>query len=624
MREERMTIAGIIQQENGLESLANRFKRQSESNLPVKQGGRRGQFVDNTPPEFFQKIAAELTPEEKARLDVTMKMGAYHGPEIGAPFRRLNGKPFPQVDGYFRFDRILKGDDFNADSKAAKMKENQSILAGDWANKKQFTASVNKSRTIERVNSKKGLWIRGIRDIEKDMIDFASNYAGYSEWANDMAKVIFDPDMVDSIRNKHGQEAVESFQNSLRAQIGYRAPTNFLENFALRVKNRSILGALGFNLPNTILNRMLTVRAAAFGVDLGSLGEATARMIANPKAVREYWYNNSRYFRELAEQGTMPEFAQAAEGGTRVGRAMKKAAMAPERLAFTRASINEAEGMRIQAMKEMQAGHLSPLTQDALGIYDDKAIPSNELEREALGVKAGEYIAKRTHAGPGLMYQNFLSTTHGTLGKIVTTLYSEKSAMYQMGSRILNSGGKVGWKFARFIGVGVLGEAIVKAATSAGFQAGKDALLQAITGQSPYAPTAPGQKPRQPKSLLVYGAEALAQSVASFLPGAGEAEYGAERLLESAQRDTSDIAKQFNATGVVGEPLVRLAMLATTFKDYVTAKPGKAQTDATYKMIKAWLAMSSYFTAVHATTTNYATDIAKGVLEKPQQEPRMP
>ena len=47
-------------------------------------------------------------------------------------------------------------------------------------------------------------------------------------------------------------------------------------------------------------------------------------------------------------------------------------------------------------------------------------------------------------------------------------------------------------------------------------------------------------------------------------------------------------------------------------RDYAAARDGsRAQTAATWRMVKAWAAMSSYFTGVHLSTTNYAVDVLK-------------
>jgi hypothetical protein len=603
-RAQRITIAGILTQKNGLESLVNRFKLSDESNLPVAKGGRRGLFHDGTPEEFFKAVQDSLSPEEKSYLDAVVKMGKEHGEKMGPAYMRLNGKPWPGLEGYFRLDRI-RGSDFLQDAVNGRIAENQSILPGNWDGR-QFTASVDKSHTIERVDSKAGLWVRDIRDVVKDQIDFASNYIGYAERARDAAKMLFDKETVESIRNIHGQTAVDNLQNALRRIIGYRAPENWMEKLAVRFKNRGILGALGFNLGNTALNRALVVRASAYGVPTRDLAVGTAHMLSNPKGVRGWWYEHSAYFRELKEQGTMPEFAQASRGSTKVGRAMKGAAMAPEKLAFGGAAINEAEGAKVSILRQMQEGHLDDLPATATGLTD-QTIPQgkgSEVAREAYAVKYGEFIAKRSHAGPREMYQSFLSSDYGVLGKIAGTLYSEKSALYQMGTRILNSGGpKVGAKFTRFLVVGILGEALIAAGIRHGIQAGKNWLEEEITGK----------KSQPNKPFLQRCAEELFSAAAGNFPGGSGAAYTVEKILESKRGNTSDVAGQFNAGGVVTQPITQIFQIISATRDYAAAKPGRAQTAATWRMVKAWAAMSSYFTGIHASTTNYGVDVLKGM-----------
>ncbi len=71
--------------------------------------------------------------------------------------------------------------------------------------------------------------MRDIRDVVRDSIDFASNYVGYAERARDAAKMLFDPQTVEYIRNVHGSTAVENRQNALRRIIGYRSPDKWLK-----------------------------------------------------------------------------------------------------------------------------------------------------------------------------------------------------------------------------------------------------------------------------------------------------------------------------------------------------------------------------------------------------------
>ncbi len=76
----------------------------------------------------------------------------------------------------------------------------------------------------------------------------------------------------------------------------------------------------------------------------------------------------------------MPEFMQAAKAGTKAGRTLREEAIAPEKLAFGGAAINEAEGAKVQALREMEEGKLS-------GLVPTERVPLTRTSREERGAK---------------------------------------------------------------------------------------------------------------------------------------------------------------------------------------------------------------------------------------------
>ena len=607
--EQLITVAGILTQENGLENLTTRFKRTNENPLPVKLGGRRGQFVDGTPAEFFQKIEqmVKADPAMSSYLDAVMEAGKYHTSEMAPVYVRKNSKPFPyetgkEGAGYFRFDS-LHSKDFSKDSIKNMMDENQSILAGDWGTK-HFSASVNTSHVTERTGGKAGLWIRGIRDVLKSQTEFAANYSGYAEWAADASKMAFDKDLVKSITDTHGEVAVQNLQDALRKAIGYRDPSNWLDKTYMNIKNRGVLGVLGLNLPNAGLNRVLVMRAIAQGVDGKFLPAAVANMGAHPKIVRAWWAERSPYIREVLQHGSLPEYTQAAGGGTAIGRAMRKSAMAPQTWGYTSAILNEAEMCRLELESSFDKGQLTDLQARALGIDKNNfATPKTDAEREALEVQYAEYVARRSHAGPDPMYQNFLGQNYGLPGKIAVTLYSEKSAEYQLGTRILNTpGSHRGRNFMQFLIFGYLAESAAKAAFSQAAQSSRDAIKAASGIVTP-----PDNEPFVYKAL-----EALFEDLAGGLPGGSEAAYTLVQMMKSKRPNTQSIADQFNQMGAAAGPIITGMELVSACIDYLKSKKESQSTSATTRAVSAFGKAGSYVFGVHPQTTQTVIDLLKG------------
>jgi len=556
---------GLLSQENGPESLANRFKLTSEGRAGL------GRYHDNTPPEFFDSVKAAMGKEETDFLNMVYDLGKKNGSDLKSVFMRLNGYEGAWLDQYYPFHRIRGNNSFEQDMKADRLGENNAVLPGTWDGK-QFQASVNKSHVIERVPSKSGLWVRNVKDDITDMVTFAANYVGLAEPVRNAAKVLFDENFAREVEMRHGTEAVRALRDGLRTVAGNATPYNSLERLLLNIRRRGILGALGLNVPNALLNRSLMMRALAMGVPAQDMAQATAEMAARPRATRRWWEQNSTLAHDILSKGSMPELFEAAAGGKSVAlKAIRRAAMAPERWGFGGAAVNEMQGSLTQALREMKAGHLSENVSTATGLTD-ATIPQTEMERQAMGIKYAEWVTKRTHAVPREMYQSNLSRM-GIMGKLATTLYSERSALLQMGSRILNSGQpNTGAAFMRYLTVGVFGEAMAIAGIRYGVQKGQEKLTQLVTGKK--AANAPND------TLLFHAASELANQTAGFVPMGSSAEYAIQNVITSK----SGQAGQFNVS-IGGQVFSTIAQLAQDIKRYATAKTQKAKSAATLAAI---------------------------------------
>ena len=178
----------------------------------------------------------------------------------------------------------------------------------------------------------------------------------------------------------------------------------------------------------------------------------------------------------------------ASKGSTKgLGKVFKKAqeaSMAPIKIGFAGATKGEMWSAITQARRELKEGRPSIDLQRAADLSDRDGPNLTEQQKEEAAVKYAEYIVKRTHANPREMYAANIKR-QGVLGMLFGTLMSEKNALLQLGIRraldIKTPGG--GKRFAKYLVVGVLGEALTIAGIRAGVKKVSEAATTAITGK---------------------------------------------------------------------------------------------------------------------------------------------
>ena len=512
-RDQVMAINGILSQENGKESL------QTKMGL----GSKLADKIVGASDEFFSNVQAAMDPEMKKWLSLVYQHGESMRPELTKAAIRMNDMSPTMVEGnYYPFHRMM-GSSLEEDMVSGKLAENKRFLPGDFDPRTgNVRASVNKGHMIPRVDSKAGLWIRGTLSDLHDSIDFSADYIHLAEKVRNAAKILWDPTFSREIENRFGTFSLKALRKGLLAMSGQRDPMHWPEKLLLDLRRKGITGVLGWNIPNAALNRTLMMRAMALGVPVKDMAKATAQMIADPAGTRKWWHDHSGLAYSILTQGLLPEMGEAKPGG-RIIKKISEVSMAPEKWGFGGAAINEMQGSFNQASREMREGKLGEDVKTATGL-DDSSIPRDDAAREKAAIQYAEWVTKHTHAVPREMYQTNLSR-EGIIGKLATTLYSERSALLNMGMRILNGNSprKAG-AFMRYIAVGVLGEAASIAGIRYLADKGKEVLSQEITGKK-------DRGKGKPQTFLTHAFEELGNQFAGLVPVAGQVEYAVQSAL---------------------------------------------------------------------------------------------
>lgn len=505
-----MAINGLLSQENGLDSLKNEFRT----------GRRKRDIVRGAPDEFFQEVQGKMDGDMKDFLGLVFNLGRQNGVDLKAAFMRMNGYEGRWLEQYYPFHRV-RGASLEEDMVNDRLESNQTFLPGNWDGN-NFRATIERGHVIPRVDSQAGLWVRNVLDDVLDSIDFAGDYVHLAEPVRNAAKMLWDGEFSLAIEDRYGKEAVKALRNGLRAAAGNRDQMQWMDSLVMGIRRKGIRGVLGFNIPNAALNRSLMLRAFAFGVPMKDMARATAEMVAHPVETRRWWDAHSALAHDLLSKGTMMEFQQAEPARSRrVLRKITDISMAPERWGFSGAALNEMQGSFNQAMREFSEGKMSENVKTAIGRED---VPP-EADREAAAIRYAEWVTKRTHAVPRELYQSNLSRS-GTIGRLASTLYSERSALLQMGMRILNSGSpRTAAHFMRYLTVGVLGEALVIAGIRYAYDQGREIVMDELTGKK-------DRGGRKPQTFLVHAAEELASQVGGLVPEGSNLVYAGERVVE--------------------------------------------------------------------------------------------
>ena len=256
----------------------------------------------------------------------------------------------------------------------------------------------------------------------------------------------------------------------------------------------------------------------------------------------------------------------AAKGSTKgLGGAftkVQKASMLPIKVGFAGAAKGEMWSAIIQARREMKEGAPSLDLQRAADLSDRDGPNLTEQQKDEAAIKYAEYVVKRTHANPREMYAANIKR-QGVLGMLSGTLMSEKNALLQLGIRravdMKTPGG--GKRFAKYLVVGVLGEALTIAAIRTGIREGGAAIQSAVTGK----------KEKKQKGILADAITELASNTVGLGFGVSSAVYPVEQAITSKGQPAS------TNTSLIGQFETDIVKMIQGVKAGITGKSQKAR-----------------------------------------------
>jgi len=470
--------------------------------------GKVYKLTDNDLDALFSK----LDDGDKAYLDLMYAQGKKGGQDRAEVFKRTKGYDMPLEDVYYPFYRVV--DDSGI------LTEEQII-----SQRNRRSAMPDQSHNIEREESSKPFFIRGIDEDLIDIIDDTARYVGMTEPARNAARVLMNPEIKKAIVRVGGEDFHREMMDGLKAASGNKPVTNAIDRWALKLRNKGIGAVVGFNLKMAFMNRVLNFRSTAAYVPGRDWAVGVAQSIAHPFETNKVLMENSALYRDIHDLGSWSELTDVLSDESKGAAAnIRKVGAKPMKMGVAAQTRDDMWAAVTQAKREMKEGKASKDVQRALGLEDDKFPPMTAEEQLAGQVKYAEYVAKRIHSSPREIYKGNM-TREGIMGTLASTMMSDRNAVLQTGIRLAQDihtpgGGK---RMAKYLLVGVFGEALAYTAISGGIIEGGKEVTAALAGKKPEKKTEREQA-AQVISQLIDG-------MVGNVYGAGDVGYVARKLM---------------------------------------------------------------------------------------------
>jgi hypothetical protein len=545
-----IAMAGLKSTESGWDSLKNGF---------ALQGDREHGKIYHLSEKALNEILSTMDETDRGFLQQVSDLGKRTGVDMGATFRKMYGYDLKLLDPYYPIYRVM--------SELGLPFEEEIIRQRDQSS---FThAGVDRSHTIERVGSTKPVWLRNAGNDLMDVIDSSAMFVGLGDPVRNASRLLFNSDFAKAVKAKYGDEFYKQLTDGLKAVAGTKKTLNAIERFTLNIRNRGIGAVLGFNISTSAINRILVERSLAGYVPAGDWTKGQAYVALHPKSTHEYLMDKSTLYRQIWEGGSMQEIREvlASKGSTKgLGKVFKKAqeaSMMPIKLGFAGATKGEMWSAITQARRELKEWAPSLDLQRAADLSDRDGPNLTEQQKDDAAIKYAEYIVKRTHANPREMYAANIKR-QGVMGMLAGTLMSEKNALLQLGIRraldIKTPGG--GKRFAKYLLVGVLGEALTITAVRQGIKEIGVLTQEAVTGK---------KEKKKKGGILEEAITELAGNTVGLGFGISTAVYPVERAITSQGMPVA------TNTSLIGQFEADMVKMIQDVKRGVTGKTQKAR-----------------------------------------------
>ena len=452
--------------------------------------------------------SVESEPREMEYIGLIQDLAKKTGEAMNAVHEKMTGYQMDILDNYWRKRVIPSARGMTAEEAIAQQRSEASMIR----------ASPDKSMTISRTGGTQPIFLTGATEELNNLISDASTYTGMAESIYNAQRVLFDPRISETIRQRVGDSMLHSMQKGLKDDARMYEFAGQADRIVERYRRRGVLMFLGWNPSPILKNLALTVRSLAY-VPLPDWMKGIGESVVHPRNTEKLFVSGSPWYADVKESGALKEIRDVVGGnriGQKVGNVLSRVFMGPLKWASKEAIKFDMNAGKTQFFREVKEGHFSEKIVDATGLKDSdiEALKGDPEQMMKAAIKYGQFVAQHGHATNIPELQSAMQRG-GTFARLVTTFQSEPNANMNMLVR--------SWMDANV--VNKPGAWFRAAKTTAIVLALEPAIMASITGA---VRASRGQKQQAPWWDL-------AGDVAGLIYGGRDVAYGLEQVVKTGQ-----------------------------------------------------------------------------------------
>lgn len=385
--------------------------------------------------EDLDAIVDSLTPDEKTVANAFRKGYKKQGSALSAVHYKKNGFPMRIVEEYAPKNvNTLAAGVLDADKT-----EILEQLRGKW-----IRLGVPKGMLIERTGSATPLLIRDAFQTFAESVDRAGTYIGLEIPMSNASKLLYDKTFHLEMEKRYGKYVWREIETGLRDIAGeYKAQSDFVDG---AVKQRGRLTKSIFML-NPFPTAKVVLAYPLFGayVSPADLGQGLIEYAMHPKEIVATHKLNSSEFRKRVERGYSRDISEVVGRGTQGKRLLRKSIGELSVMRFIDRHMVSAgmQGAVNQAHREFKAGHLSPMTVQALDMKDADIAGLTVEQKVAKAYQYADYVVERTQDMSAPEHQSAIQ--RGDFVEKAVSMYSTSTnQMWNLGRRMVDNAKRTG------------------------------------------------------------------------------------------------------------------------------------------------------------------------------------
>ena len=359
---------------------------------------------EQIPEETYQKLFAQLTPEDKEVAAAAAKQLAVAGDHLDQYNQRRHGFPLPREENYWP-KYVVRKDVPYADDIEAIQRANRQIPIGP-----------SEGRLTKRVGSKGALHTNGFWDKFHESASDTALISKMGESVKAASDILYDPVISDKIERSYGKPMLRQMREDLAAEAGQRETPQSLEKALDVLGNITGNLRLGIVSSATVPFKMLSlgIRSWAYGSPR-SIAESMVDIVTHPRQTYRRAKLMSNRLQTATRRGATLDQTQMLQNTTKLGKARAVVSQVQRaNMALTRASslqsyvmdTNLAEHEATRQFERAEVGKpFSDNFKSATGLNEaDVKNLTPEQKFEAAG-KYADTVIGETHAtnDPGHM-----------------------------------------------------------------------------------------------------------------------------------------------------------------------------------------------------------------------------